>query len=110
MQVLALRLVHAPIKVALKHDALVFPGKHLGMFPDRYVIAGSIDYRIMTTTPEQRLARAEELIELGRQNLPLLEAQDRTEAARTIDTDTSREDEGETGRQEFGAGASSQPD
>jgi hypothetical protein len=43
------------------------------MFPDRYVIEGSIDHRIMTTTPEQRLARAEELIELGRQNLPLLE-------------------------------------
>ena len=80
------------------------------MFTDRYVIEGSIDHRIMTTTPEQRLARAEELIELGRQNLPLLEAQDRTEAARTIDTDTSREEEGETGRQEFGAGASSQPD
>ena len=74
--------MHAPIKVALKHDALVFPGKHLGMFPDRYVIEGSIDHRIMTTTPEQHLARAEELIELGRQNLPLLEAQDRTEAAR----------------------------
>ena len=62
-----------PPTPAVKHGALVSLGRHLGMFVDRHVIEGSIEHRVALMTREERLARAEELLEGAKQYLPVLE-------------------------------------
>jgi len=42
------------------------------MFADRHILEGSLEHRIMGMTRDERLARARELIALGRAYLPLL--------------------------------------
>ena len=60
------------LKLHDKKGALDSLARHLGMFVDRHAAEGSIEYRVMRMTPEERLARARELLEHGRQFLPLL--------------------------------------
>jgi hypothetical protein len=48
---------------AVKHDALVSLGKHLGMFVDRHILEGSIEDRVALMTCEEQLVGAGELIE-----------------------------------------------
>src|SRR5215813_7665030 len=62
-----------PPTPSVKHGALVSLGKCLGMFVDRHVIEGSIEHRVALMTREERLARAEELLEGATQYLPSLE-------------------------------------
>src|SRR6516225_2412526 len=69
---------------AVRHDALVSLGKHLGMFADRHILEGSLEHQIIAMTPDERLARARELIEMGRQYLPLL-ARHRAEQEKLIE-------------------------
>ena len=62
-----------PPSASVKHGALVSLGRYLGMFVDRHVIEGSIEHRVSLMTREERLARAEELLEGATQYLPSLE-------------------------------------
>ena len=60
----------APPSAAVKHDALVSLGRHLGMFTDRRLTEGSIEHQLSLMTRAERLAKAEELIEYGKQFCP----------------------------------------
>jgi hypothetical protein len=54
--------LRAPPSAVVKHDALVYLGRHLGMFTDRRVIEGSIEHQVSLMMRAERLAKAEELI------------------------------------------------
>jgi Terminase small subunit len=62
-----------PPSAAVKHDALVSLGKHLGMFTNRHVIEGSMEHRVALMTPGERVARADQLLASAAKYLPLLE-------------------------------------
>jgi phage terminase small subunit len=62
------------LKLHDKQAALTNLARHLGMFTDRHVAEGSIEHKVMTMTPEERVEHARRLIEEGRQRSQLLEA------------------------------------
>jgi phage terminase small subunit len=75
---------------AVKHDALVSLGKHLGMFADRHILEGSLEHRIMGMTRDERLAKAREIIMLGQAYLPLLARQRAEQEMRAIEHEQAR--------------------
>jgi phage terminase small subunit len=62
------------LKLHDKLAALTSLARHLGMFVDRHGAENSIEHEVMMMTPEERLARAEEIIERGKKYLPAFEA------------------------------------
>jgi phage terminase small subunit len=62
------------LKLHDKLAALTNLARHLGMFVDRHGAENSIEHEVMMMTPEERLARAEEIIERGKKYLPAFEA------------------------------------
>jgi phage terminase small subunit len=73
--------LHRRVRVKL-HDklgALTSLARHLGMFVDRHFVAGSIEAKVMAMTPEERVARAQEILE-GARKLPLLDEYEREQA------------------------------
>jgi phage terminase small subunit len=81
-----------PPSAAVKHDALVSLGKHLGMFTNRHVIEGSIEHRVALMSPAERVARADQLLESAAKYLPLLEQHEneRAEEPESEPNDTRR--------------------
>jgi hypothetical protein len=58
------------------------------------LLEGSIAHRVMAMTPEQDLARANELLEMGRAYLPLL-ARHRAEQAKLVEHEPGASEDGE---------------
>jgi phage terminase small subunit len=81
-----------PPSAAVKHDALVSLGKHLGMFTNRHVIEGSMEHRVALMTPAERVARADQLLASAAKYLPLLEQHEneRAEEPESEPNDTRR--------------------
>ena len=57
------------LKLHDKQAALVSLARHLGMFVDRHFAEGSLEH-IMSMSPEERVALADEIIERGKKYLP----------------------------------------
>lgn len=75
-------VLHRRIRIKLydKSRALMSLARHLGMFADRHFVAGSIEAEVMAMTPEERVARAQEIMEGARKYLPLLDEYERKQA------------------------------
>lgn len=100
--------LNAPPSAAVKHDALVSLGRHFRMFTDRRLTEGSIEHQVSLMTRAERLAKAEELIEYGKQFLPLLK---QTQAELDTDSNASSSETSSNGsiriREPGGAGRAS---
>jgi phage terminase small subunit len=68
---------HIRLKLRDKQRALDSLARHLGIFTDRRGAEGSIEHQVMSMTPEERVACANELLEGAQKYLPLYEEWER---------------------------------
>ena len=82
---------HIRLKLRDKQRALDSLARHLGIFTDRRGAEGSLERQVMSMTPEERVACANELLEEAQKYLPQYEEWERPQGQQRTNNQWSRE-------------------